>query len=385
MASVTAAWYRVRDLPATTQDWALALFLTALIYLPNGTGTQAGPPALLVTLPLAFRRRWPLPVFLVVMVGAIAGGAQVGGPGPGYIPIAAIMVAAYSVGAYSALRWGSLGVLLVAAIVVLAIHGELPPIPHAAAPFVVLFPLWLIGNALRTKQRRADAFEDKASRLEREREAALKAAVAGEQARIARELHDVVAHSVGVMVVQAGAARKILDQSPAEARQALVAVESTGRETMSELRTMLGLFSDGDAATAELAPQPGLNQIEPLIKRVGDAGLPVELHIKGVPRQLPQGVDLAAYRIVQEALTNCLKYSGLAMTEVNLEFREGELKLEVLDQGQPQPAGAAAALGRGLVGMRERVAVYGGTLEAGPCLERGYAVRAWLPLSLAPS
>lgn len=266
-----------------------------------------------------------------------------------------------------------------------AVHGNLPQIPTAAAPFVVLFPLWLVGNALRAKQRRADTFEDKATRLERERETALRAAVAGEQARIARELHDVVAHSVSVMVVQAGAARKVLDTSPEASRQAILAVESTGREAMGELRKMLGLLNDAEAETLDLAPQPGLDQVEPLVRRVEEAGLPVELHIKGTQRPLPQSVDLAAYRIVQEALTNCLKYSGMAATEVNLEYREQELKLEILDQGKNLPASANGAVGRGLVGMRERVALYGGTLEAGPCLERGYAVRAWLPLELAPS
>ncbi len=233
------------------------------------------------------------------------------------------------------------------------------------------------------KQRRADTFEGRATRLEQERESALRTAIKDERARIARELHDVVAHSVSVMVVQAGAARKVMDTAPAEATQALVAVESMGREAMSELRKMLGLLGETETQPLELAPQPGLDQLEPLVRRVEEAGLPVQLHIKGSQRPLPHGLDLTAYRIVQEALTNCLKYSGLALTEVNLEFRDHELKVEVLDQGQTVSSGAAAAVGRGLLGMRERVNMYGGKLEAGPCLERGYAVRAWLPLGLA--
>lgn len=385
MASITSAWHRFRDLPASVQDWGLASLLTILMFLPSDTWPESSPLALVVTVPLGFRRRWPLPVFAVVTVAAILGADQAGGPGPADISIACIMVAAYSLGAYSARRLVSFGVLVTAGIVVVAIQGDLPPIPRDAVPLVVLLPVFLFGNALRTRQRRADTFEDKATRLERERETALQAAIAGEQARIARELHDVVAHSVSVMIVQAGAARKVLDVSPEETRRALLAVESTGRAAMSELRRMLGLLNDRDPETLVLSPQPGLDQIEPLVRRVEEAGLPVELHIRGAQSPLPHGVDLAAYRIVQEALTNCLKYSGLASTEVNLDFREHELKLEVVDRGHPLPLGTGAALGRGLLGMQERVAVYGGKLEAGPCLERGYAVRAWLPLNFVPS
>ena len=206
-------------------------------------------------------------VFVVVMTAAILGGDQAGGPGPGDIPIAWIMVAAYSLGAYSIRRLVSLGALVAAAIVVVAIEGDLPPIPREAVPLVVLFPVFLFGNALRTRQREAAPLKQGHS-LERERETALQAAIAGEQARIARELHDVVAYSVSVMIVQAGAARKVLDVSPEETRLALLAVESTGRDAMSELRKMLGLLTDRDADSLVLTPQPGLDQIEPLVKRV---------------------------------------------------------------------------------------------------------------------
>jgi signal transduction histidine kinase len=205
---------------------------------------------------------------------------------------------------------------------------------------------------------------------------------------MARELHDVVAHSVSVMVVQAGAARQVVNASPEKAGEALLAVESVGREALTELRNLLGLLSDHSADPVEapdLAPQPGMDELASLIQRVGEAGLPVELRVVGRPRPLPAGVDLAAYRIVQEALTNALKYSGLARTEVVLDYRDSELKVEVLDEGageRPRSAVGAvgARTGRGLAGMRERVALYGGRLEAGPRLERGYAVRAWLPL-----
>lgn len=386
MDSIADSWrsvwteYRApsRSLVPAPLDWGLAVLLTLLMFLPENA--PPGPMVLLLTVPLAWRRRFPLPVFTIVMFGAITGGAQVGGPGPGYVPIACIMVAAYSVGAYSTRRLVSLAVLMATGFVVVAIHGDLPPIPAWAAPFLVLIPLWLIGNALRSRQLRADTFENKATQLEQEREIALQIAIAGEQARIARELHDIIAHSVSMMIVQAGAARHVLETSPSEAQEALLAVESTGREAMTELRKMLGLLKDTEEGGVDLSPQPGLEGLATLISRVEEAGLPVTLRVNGDPHPVPQGVNLAAYRIVQEALTNCLKYSGLAPTEVVLNYRDQELKVEVLDDGASQPATLLTEAGRGLVGMRERVALYGGKLEAGPRIERGYAVRAWLPV-----
>jgi signal transduction histidine kinase len=238
--------------------------------------------------------------------------------------------------------------------------------------------MWLVGNAIRSWKLRAEALQERATLLAQEGERAMHMAIAEERARIAREMHDVIAHSVSVMVVQAGAARQVLTSEPGKATEALLAVEATGREAMTELRRLLGVVSDG-GSDASLTPQPGVDQLDALVQRVGDAGLPVQLRIEGQPRTLPPGVDVAAYRIVQEALTNALKYSGLAPTEVVLDYRESELKVEVLDEGNVQDLNGDVRQGRGLVGMRERVALFGGTLEAGPRLERGYAVRAWLP------
>jgi signal transduction histidine kinase len=299
-----------------------------------------------------------------------------------YVGLYCLIVAAYSVGAYSSYRIASFAVLLATAAYVDARYGGvLPNLPNASGPFLILIPFWLIGIAMRNQQLRANIFEDKAVRLEREQEQATQLALSRERSRIARELHDVLAHSVSVMLVQAGAARQVLTTKPEEARQALLAVEASGREAMSELRSLLGLL-DEETDDIDLAPQPGLGHIETLVSRVRDAGLPLELRVEGSPVRLRVGVDLAAYRIVQEALTNSLKYSGLARTQVVLMYRERELKIEVLDEGrQEMPAGDPSA-GRGLVGMQERVAMYGGRLEAGPRLERGYAVRAWLPLDV---
>jgi signal transduction histidine kinase len=289
------------------------------------------------------------------------------------------MVATYSVGVYSPHRLLSLAVIVATAeFIVREFGGGLPSIPDYAGPFVVLVPMWLVGNAIRSWKLRAEALQERATLLAQEGERAMHMAIAEERARIAREMHDVIAHSVSVMVVQAGAARQVLTSEPGKATEALLAVEATGREAMTELRRLLGVVSDG-GSDASLTPQPGVDQLDALVQRVGDAGLPVQLRIEGQPRTLPPGVDVAAYRIVQEALTNALKYSGLAPTEVVLDYRESELKVEVLDEGNVQGLNGDVRQGRGLVGMRERVALFGGTLEAGPRLERGYAVRAWLP------
>ena len=332
-------------------------------------------PILVVAVALAFRRRQPLVAFGVIVGMVVL--SLISAP---YTGIAAIMVAAYSVGAHSRYRLASLGLMLATATGVdLVFHGGLPPIPDLAGPFVALVPLWMVGNAMRMRQLRIDVSEERAARLEREQELTTRAALAEERARIARDLHDVLAHSVSVMVVQAGAARQVLTTSPEEARQALLSVESTGRDAMTELRGLLDVLREDNALP--LAPQPGMEDVDGLVRRVRAAGLPVELHVEGTRRPLPVGIDLAAYRIVQEALTNALKYSGLAATTVMLEYRVNELKLEVLDEGAAGESAQMPASGRGLLGMRDRVALYGGSFEAGPRPGRGYAVRVWLPVA----
>jgi signal transduction histidine kinase len=356
---------------------ALTLTISIVVEAANNINTVATGgdmfALLFLTIPLVWRRREPLPAYSVIMIMAV--------PFIQYAPytsVCAIMVAAYSVGAYCRYRLASLGALVATAIVIdVVFHGGLPPIPQAAGPFIVLLPLWLVGNAIRTRQLRIDASEERAMRLEREQELSTRTALAEERARIARELHDVVAHSVSVMVVQAGAARQVMSTSAEQALEALRAVESTGRDAMTELRGLLNVLGEDEGMA--LAPQPGMDQMDRLVQRVREAGLPVELQVEGTRRPLPVGVDLAAYRIVQEALTNALKYSGLARTRVVLDYRAEELKLEVLDEGSAVPSGERMDAGRGVAGMRDRVALYGGSLEAGPRPVRGYAVRAWLP------
>ena len=243
----------------------------------------------------------------------------------------------------------------------------------------------IVGNAVRLGRRRASDSQARLRRVQAEQEAATRLAIGQERARIARELHDVVTHNVSMMVVQAGAARRVLGSTPDEARTALLAVEDSGRAAIIELQHLLGLLAPPDAARDEPPPppQPGLDQVGPLIDRVATAGLPVELRVRGVVRPLPPGLNLAAYRVVQEALTNVLKHAGQPATTVTLDYQPGALIVEVADDGCPGGPGSLPGTGRGLLGLRERVALYGGALDAGGRPGGGWLVRARIPDELA--
>jgi signal transduction histidine kinase len=249
---------------------------------------------------------------------------------------------------------------------------------------------------VRAQRRHRTAIEERGWLLERERESAARTAVDAERARIAAELHDIVSHNVSLMVVQAGAAREVLATMPDEAKAAMNAVESAGRTAMTELRHLLGLLApaqtgDDEPYGGDLAPQPSLSRLSPLIDRIAFAGLPVEVRISGDPRPLPTGIDVTAYRIIQEALTNALKHGVGAKAEVTVRYAEHYLRVEVLNSGpsvlsggvfEPSKPAADQADGarRGLLGLRERVAVYGGDLDARRRLGGGYRVRARIPL-----
>jgi signal transduction histidine kinase len=235
---------------------------------------------------------------------------------------------------------------------------------------------WLAGRGIRSRQARAEDFEAHALRVEREREAKAREAVAEERARIARELHDVVSHSVGVIVIQAQAAQQD-GVVPESVTQSLRAIESSGQQALVEMRRLLGLLRRDDEQVA-LAPQPSLRYLDRLADTVRDAGLPVDLYVEGDVTPLPPGVDVSAYRIVQEALTNALKHAGPARARVRVRCGAGEVQLEISDDG-PGPAVGNGTGGHGLVGMRERVHVYGGALETGGLPDGGYAVRVRLP------
>jgi signal transduction histidine kinase len=215
------------------------------------------------------------------------------------------------------------------------------------------------------------------AKLEAARAAAAERAVAEERQRIARELHDVVAHSVSVMTVQAGAVRRLLHPDQERERLALETIEATGREALTEMRRLVGLLRD-QSATAEFAPQPSMRAIDVLLGTVRESGLPVDLVVEGMPVELAPGVDLAAYRVIQEALTNALKYAGPARACVTVRWKRGELELEIANDGTSEPGGDGG--GHGLVGLRERVSLVGGTIESGPRDGGGFVVKAHLPL-----
>jgi signal transduction histidine kinase len=236
---------------------------------------------------------------------------------------------------------------------------------------------WLAGFALHTRAEQADAAEARAAQAERERESAARVAVAEERARIARELHDIVAHSVSVMVLQVGAVRHKLPHELDEDAEALRGVEQAGRAALAEMRRLLGAMrSNGD--DLELAPQPGLEGLEALVAEVGRAGLPVDLHLEGERVQLPRAIDLSAYRIVQEGLTNALKHAHASRADVTVRYEPAQVRLEVRDDGSGGPTGNGA--GYGLVGVRERVKIYGGEMTAGPADGGGFVLSARLPL-----
>ena len=236
---------------------------------------------------------------------------------------------------------------------------------------------WIAGYALRERAEQAEAAEMRAVHAERERESAARVAVAEERARIARELHDIVAHAVSVMVLQVGAVRHKLPDSLAEDRDALKGVERAGRTALAEMRRLLAAMRpDGDEA--QLVPQPGLDGLNSLLADVGRAGLPVELHLEGEPYPLPRGVDLSAYRIVQEGLTNALKHAQASDADVIVRYRPDEVEIEVRDNGNGNVI--SDGLGHGLVGIRERVKIYGGEMSARPEPEGGFVLSTRLPI-----
>ena len=244
-------------------------------------------------------------------------------------------------------------------------------------PFVFAIG-WLLGYALRDRTEQNEAAEERATRAEREREAAARIAVAEERARIARELHDVVAHAVSVMVLQVGAVRHRMPQTDTEDRETLKNVELAGRTALAEMRRLLNAMRH-DGEELELLPHPGLDNLDSLVDDVRAAGLPVRLEIRGTPIALPPGLDLSAYRILQEGLTNALKHARASQAEVEVQYSATELRLEVRDDGPGGPS-PDAGVGHGLVGIRERVRIFGGGMTAGTVRTGGFVLRAQLPL-----
>jgi signal transduction histidine kinase len=361
-----------RSLDPRVLNAGLALGLTVWALAEPRALNDVGPAVVLVamTVAVAWCRPAPVTVLAIELAGVVLIPTRLNWPAG-----IAFLIAAYSAAFYSERR-AIVAALLVAAAAWLFVFGGQVNIPSGLAPLLLVAPVWLAGSAMRRREQRAEVSAERADRLEQEREAALRA----ERTRIARELHDLVTHSVSVMVLQTGAARQIMSQDETRSRAMLESVEASGRSALEELRHLLGVLPDQDGA-APLSPQPGVTEIPALIEHVKEAGVDLELCVDGQPRPVSAGVAVAAYRIVQEALTNVLKHADGAPTRVDLHWAGDALELEILDQGPPHDdAQPGAHAGRGLAGMRERAAMYGGTLEAHPCPDGGYIVRAHLPL-----
>ena len=339
------------------------------------------------SVPVAWRRRFPLAVLavteLVVLVELALGFDRVGeagGVGPGVI-VALYTVATSCPWPVSAWAAAVVVVLNTAVLLALQLFADGAQTQDPVPALLLLGGSWLVGDNVRTRRAYTAELEERAARLEREREEQAVRAVAEERARISRELHDVVAHHVSVIAVQAGAASEEATTDPA--REALGHIQQTSRQVLAELRSMLEVLSSDEAGPG-LAPQPSLGEVDQLVDQSRTAGLPVELVIAGERRELPAIVDLAAYRIVQEALTNIRTHAGPAHARVELRYTDDALALEVTDDGHAAGQAGNGGGGRGLVGMRERVALVGGRLEAGPRPGGGFRVAAVLPLDGGP-
>jgi signal transduction histidine kinase len=360
-----------------TLDRTLAALLTVGAELQVWLGGSAGhhpvaaalvAPA--VTASVAVRRRYPTLVGIGVSALTAFELAVWGDP---QIVAAAVayFCALYALAVWTPPRRFALGAALIVAVDFTTSVGPKVSL-HNTLPFAVVTPvvLLLVRRVIGDRERRAQL-------AERERDLVAREAVVEERARIARELHDAIAHNVSMMVVQAGAERRVLDGERGSTREVLETIERIGRGALTEMRRLVGMLrSDrGDP----LAPQPALDDLPMLVTQVREAGLPVELHVDGERRELPVGIELSAYRIVQEALTNALKHAGEARAAVHIRYGPDSLELSIIDDGRGAPAPVSSG-GHGLVGMRERVALYGGSLDAGRDPSGGFAVRVLLPI-----
>ncbi|MFF5259607.1 sensor histidine kinase [Actinomadura viridis] len=391
------AWFQARP-RAADAVLALALLVAGLpqLYLEELPGgleryyAQTDVWHLLlvvaVTMTLTWRRSRPLAVLGLIVAGEVV--IAVAHYPPAAPDMVAFMVAVYSVAAHRGLAVAALGGL----VALVALNAFMLVFPGDMALMSVLTDnafvvgVWALGRNLRLRRAYLAELEDRAARLERARGTDARAARVEERSRIARELHDVVAHHVSVMTVQAGAARRIMDRHPAGAREAMTTIEEVGRTALSEMRRIVGVLrTERDAEPAgELAPQPGLGDLGELLDHVRETGLAVQLWIEGEARTPSPGVDVAAFRLIQEALTNTLKHAGpQARAWVRLHYTDRDLTVEIEDDGRGTAtimAGNGDHPGHGLVGMYERVALYGGELRIGPRVGGGFGVRARFPL-----
>lgn len=390
MRKVLRRW--ISDTPDTElrrmarNDACIALLLAVLVLLEIWVPSFGGMPdkpalatvcGLVGVLPLAARRVTPLAALVAVMTGALLAGLA----DPDFKSFTLFLVwvlAAYTVAAHEPndrALWGLIAAL--AGTGLLGVAGALQNQSDTFSVWIFLGAAWAAGRTIRRRETAAEDARTRAARLAVEKEQQAVLAVAQERSRIARELHDVVAHSVSVMVVQAGAGQRVLAQNPERAREALSSIETAGRQALVELRRMLGVLRASDAH-GSIEPQPVLARVGELVEHVRDAGIEAGFHIEGEPRGLSAGADLAGYRIVQEALTNVIKHAAATAVDVTIRYLPGALELSIRDNGGG-PRNERAP-GHGLIGMRERVAMFGGTLSAGKAPEGGFAVAAHIPL-----
>jgi signal transduction histidine kinase len=366
-----------------------ALAVVAMLEVVLGRGSPGAPettlwfclPAIAILVVPVFARRWfpfagPATYWLL--------GVGISFVDPRLIPYATAlfpigMADAFLLGNLRDGRRAALGLAVVVGGAAILVYN----IPGHSVDELVLVPVefaisWVAGFAVRERAEQAEAAELRASQAEQERDVAARIAVAEERARIARELHDIVAHAVSVMVLQVGAVRHKLPAALSEDRQALMGVEQVGREALAEMRHLLDAMRD-DGEDLELGPQPGLDRLEALVQDVGRTGLPIQLHVDGDRRELPRGIDISAYRIVQEGLTNVLKHSGASHAEVGVAYTPDQLRIEVRDNGHGAVSHNGG--GHGLIGIGERVKLYGGEMTTGDANGGGFVLSARLPLA----
>ncbi len=380
---------RVLDLGflAILVAWSQADVWAPQITTPNhmvGDSAVLSAAALAAGLALLGRRHWPLAtivsVFALLSIPAVVYGTS---EGLGWYLLAGL--ALYALGAHSDRRRALFGIAVFEAWSVLLVLRN--PLVHdlegALRNFLYFVPLlltWAFGLVVRNPRLRALEFERRATRLERERRQAEREAVSKERSRIARELHDIVAHSVSMIVLQAEAGDSRLDRDPTAAHDAFRSIEGSARQTMGELRRLLGLLRDNEAA-GELLPQPGLAGVPALLAAIRAAGLETSLEVSGEPIPLAPGLELNAYRVIQEALTNSLKHARATEVHVRIARTSDAIELEIVDDGPPSPSPSPDGVpGQGLIGMRERVLLHGGELKAGRLEQQGFRVWARLPL-----
>jgi signal transduction histidine kinase len=329
--------------------------------------------------PFLFRRRYPFgaPVAVAVVISAISF-IDTGFINDEFVTFLSGIAVAFMFGMLKERRQAVAGAVFLVGTIAIVAHNQGNHPGDFLFPLIVFGVAWLVGLLLGQKLREGSEAKERAERLEQEREEQARAAVAEERARIARELHDIVGHSVSVMTVQAAGVRSLLKPEQEREREALEIIEQTGREALAEMRRLVGVLRRPEEGPA-LAPQPSLEHVEKLVSQAREAGLPVKLRVEGDPVQLPAGVDLTAYRLVQEGLTNAIKHARAEHAEVVVRYGDGRVELTVSDDGHGDGDGVKG--GNGLVGMRERVSVYGGELDAGPRPEGGFRLHATLPVT----